>query len=180
MPDPIVTPPILPAGVQSVMPVHARRGHFVPEVGGWLTVSLPGESVRSLVEEIFTRDIVTVRIKSIVARTSEHGVKQGDLVPVQRAVGQLDTEIWQPVDQRAQQEREAREAAERAAAAVRMAPEPAEPEPEPEPEEEPVVIQTGTHDSAEANSLGLAESFKQSEPAPPNGRLDRWRAGRGQ
>lgn len=127
MPDQIVPPPGLSSHQGAVLPVHARRGDFVPVVGGRLNVTLPGEVVTTEVEKIVTRDIMLARIKSIVLNKTGHQYKQGGLVAVQRQQGEL-AEIWVPVDERATQEREERDKAERAAAA--SAP-PQNPEPAP-------------------------------------------------
>ena len=116
MPDPIVPPPTLPQGLGATLPVHARRGEYVPVVGGFLNVTLPGELVRSTVEKVLSRDVALVRIKSIVTHKAVHGFQQNSLVAVQRTQGELG-ERWTPVEEREVKEREEREKAARAARA---------------------------------------------------------------
>lgn len=131
MPDPIIPAPGLPPGTGAVMPVHARRGVFVPVVGGYLNVTLPGEIVRTLVEKMESRDVALVRVKSVTMHNVGHGVKTGALIAVQRHVGEL-SEDWVPVSIQEEQEKLARAAAERAARAMAesaVTSEPVEPPP---------------------------------------------------
>lgn len=114
MPDPIIQPPGLPQGTGAVLPVHARRGSFVPTVGGYLNVVLPGEIVRTEVEQVLTRDVVMVRIKTVTMHNASHTLKFGDPIAVQRHVGELSEE-WVPINDREVREREEMEKAERAA-----------------------------------------------------------------
>lgn len=131
MPDPIVPAPGLSARTGPVVPVLARRGDYVPVVGGWLVISLPGEDVRSEVVEISSRDVLIVKlIGQVGVVRGGHSFKTGDLVAVQRAEaeGHLK-ETWVPIDEREVRMRE--EASRLAAAAVARAAEPAEAEPPP-------------------------------------------------
>lgn len=130
MPEPIVPAPVLPGEIGAVLPSHARRGDFVPTVGGFMNISLPGELVRAEVEKLITRDIALVRIKSIVMNKNGHDVRQGALVAVQRSANELH-EIWVPISENETREREQRELAARAAA--RAIPD-EEPIPDPAPD----------------------------------------------
>ena len=120
MPDPIVPAPALPQGLGAVLPAHARRGTYVPVVGGFLNVTLPGELVRTEVEKMMTRDIALVRVKSIVMNKHGHDVRTNALIAVQRSFDELH-EIWVPISETETREREQRELAERAAARVALA-----------------------------------------------------------
>jgi hypothetical protein len=131
MADPIQTQPLMSQGravrTSPALPVHARRGAFMPEPGGFLLVTLPGEAVRATVEEIFGDDIVTVRLIGTVMAKTGHAYKTNDLIAVRRMDRELK-ETWEPVTDREGREQEEREravtAARRDAAQVAAAPEP--------------------------------------------------------
>ena len=102
MSDPIVPAPDLSSRVGPVVPTLARRGDFMPTVGGYINISLPGEVVRATVEEIHSRDVLTVRLSGMVlGKSGGHTLRSGDVVAVERAVadGQLQ-EIWRPINER--------------------------------------------------------------------------------
>lgn len=123
MPDPIIPPPGLSGRHGPVVPVLARRGEFLPTVGGFLVISLPGEDVRATVVEIKSRDVLIVQLTGQVgAVRGGHSYKRDDMVAVQRgeADGRLQ-ERWIPIDERAVR---MKEDAERLAAAAVLKTEP--------------------------------------------------------
>ena len=135
------------ANPSPVVPVLSQRGVYVPTIGSYLAVTLPGEIVRAEVQEVPTRDVVVVQIKSTVTATTQHGHRTNDILACQRSFESTDvSECWRPINKRevemretaqrfAQQAREdeaARIAAEEEAA--REAAEKAEAEREPEPD----------------------------------------------
>jgi hypothetical protein len=127
MPDPIVPAPLISARVGPVTPVLGRRHEYVPTLGSGLTVSLPGEDVRSIVTKVHTRDVVQVELIGHVGVVrGGHQYKTKDTVAVQRgeSEGHLN-EIWVPISER---EVRMREDAERLATqAVEQAAAPAAP-----------------------------------------------------
>lgn len=118
----VVQPPVLTRGGQRVLarpilPVHAQRGVFVPQTGGFLSVTLPGEVVRAVVEEVFGTDTATVRLTGAVMAKTGHAFKSNDLVAVRRVDSPLG-EKWEPISDREVREQEERERAQRAAHAA--------------------------------------------------------------
>lgn len=93
--------------LQPIVPNFARRGDYVPVVGGYLNVTLPGEIVRSEVMEIHSRDVAVVKILSVVLGKGGHQYHTGDLVAVRRAQTDL-AEQWEPISDREVREREER------------------------------------------------------------------------
>src|SRR5215469_11244547 len=104
MADPFNAPAPPPAPdhrLRPVTPVLARRNEYVPAVGSFLDVMLPGENVRTRVEEAHGRDVIAV----------------------QRAHNGL-SEIWEPVSRRDVEMREEAARLAEAAAAETAPPEP--------------------------------------------------------
>jgi hypothetical protein len=130
-----------PTYLDPVRPVHARRGEFTPEVGGFLTVTLPGEMVRSEVIETFGRDVVMVKILGVVLGKGGATQKTGDLVAVRRSQKNELTEEWIPVSDREVAEQEQRERAMKASG--KSGPDAARAEPEAAPLA-PVGTEIGT------------------------------------
>lgn len=113
-----------PTRTGPVLPVHAQRGVFQPEPKGFLIVSLPGESTRAEVTEVYGDDVVLVKLGVIMTRGG-HSYKTGDPVAVRRAWNGL-SEQWEPISQHEVREREARALAEMAAAEGETEPAPIE------------------------------------------------------
>jgi hypothetical protein len=149
MPDRIIPAPPISGRVGPVIPVLGRRYEYLPTVGSWLVVSLPGEDVRTKVIEVKSRDVIVVELVGHVGVVrGGHQYKTRDILAVQRgeSEGRLN-EIWIPISER---EVRMREDAERLAAqAVELAME-----------------------------AGLDESLKQTEEAMGAKAVGRQRAGK--
>jgi hypothetical protein len=57
---------------------------FMPKVGAYLTVSLPGELLRSLVQKVIGQDSVIVEISSEPMATKSHPYKFGQIIACRR------------------------------------------------------------------------------------------------
>jgi hypothetical protein len=103
-----------PVAASPILPHHARRGEFMPEIGKPMNITLPGETVRGEVEDIFGDDIITVRLTGIVMGKGGHTHKTNDLIAVRRVDTPLG-EKWEPISDREVREQEERDRAARAA-----------------------------------------------------------------
>jgi hypothetical protein len=97
--------------IEPVVPHTAARRRFIPEVGGFLVVDIPGETVRVEVQEVLTVDIVVGKIISNVIGKGGAQHRKDDPIACKRVMGQMG-EYWAPIDNR---EVEMQEQAERAA-----------------------------------------------------------------
>jgi hypothetical protein len=84
-------------GLEIRQPLRGAR--FVPQVDGFLTVSLQGEVTRGTVHSVHDEDTAIVKLTSVVMGKSHH-YKRGDVVPVRRARGALGDEIWEVISDR--------------------------------------------------------------------------------
>ncbi len=95
-----------------IIPAHARRGDYVPTIGSFLQVTLPGEIVRTEVLELYGRDAALVKIISVVLGKGGAMQRTGDTVAVKRSATEFN-EIWVPISDREVREDEERRKAER-------------------------------------------------------------------
>lgn len=166
MPEPIIPPPGLPPRLQPVTPVLLRRGAFIPEVGKDITVSLPGEEARCKILEVLSPNAIVVECGMTANVAKLHNFIKGSKVAVQRDWLAERGEVWVPIDERAVREQEAvdRMRQQVAAEQTRKAAEARGIDLAEAPEPEPEVYKTGTFPEGDPrNSMGLAESFKQTE-----------------
>jgi len=77
---------------------------FQPEVGSFLIVGLPGETVRVPVHQVVDRDTVFISL-DVQPVGKQHFYRRGDIVAVQRNHGALG-ETWDAVDERLMAARE--------------------------------------------------------------------------
>lgn len=70
---------------------------FMPQVGDFLVVSLPGEALRGVVDRVIDRDTCFVTIPQPMTRS--HTFRKGDIVACRRHLGQLG-EIWEALELR--------------------------------------------------------------------------------
>jgi len=134
-----VNPP-LPSHLQPVVPVLARRGVYTPQIGKKMSVDLGGEIVEAEVTQVFSHDVIVIKVTGIVVDKSNHGFKKGSVVPMQRSWNGLQ-EVWIPISERETREREhlerierqvkADEEEKRRAAMARQAQPPEPPPPDP-------------------------------------------------
>jgi hypothetical protein len=86
--------------LRDLTPHLARRG-FRPEVGGRITVTLPGESVSAVVIKTISVDALIVQL-GLTYFGKNHQYRKDDIVPVRRGVdSMLQTEFWEVVSTRA-------------------------------------------------------------------------------
>lgn len=111
-----------------ITPHHARRGQFMPQVGGQISIGLPGETVRGVVEEVYGPDVLLARITGIVMGKTGHAYKTNDMIALHRVSTDI-SERWEPVSDREVREQEERERAQRAALAAAPQPVVAPPAP---------------------------------------------------
>lgn len=105
MADPIPAPP-LPSHLQPITPTFARRGEFMPQEGGRLMVTLPGEIVESKVVEVLDKDVVVVKVVGMVIDKAAHGIKKDSIIVVKRIDNGLQ-EVWEHITDREIRERQA-------------------------------------------------------------------------
>ena len=80
-------------------PAIFRPGqNFRPEIGGYLTVTFPGEIMRCRVEREIDQDRAIVEIEA-VPMSKTHLYRKGDKVGVQRRV-ENGQDIWEALDDR--------------------------------------------------------------------------------
>jgi hypothetical protein len=73
---------------------------YQPTTGTGLVVSLPGETVRSIVARVVSRDTVLVELQSPLLNPARmHNYRVGDIVCCKRAHGELG-ELWEAIDER--------------------------------------------------------------------------------
>lgn len=109
MPDifnPPTPPAPLPANLGPVTPFLAKRGEFVPTLGGGITLTLEGETVRAMITEVLSPDHIVAEVISITTGKAAHPYKKGSILACQRSQTDLG-EVWVPIDERAVREQEA-------------------------------------------------------------------------
>ena len=90
-----------------VVPYSGQRRRYRPEIGQTLTVDLPGESVRALIDGVVNVDACTCVIVSTPIATPRHGYNRDDCIPVRRGVKEpLGIECWEVVSDREMMQRE--------------------------------------------------------------------------
>jgi hypothetical protein len=95
--------------LRPVVPLLAQRGQYVPEVGKSLQVTLPGEIVRGVVEDVMSQDVCTVQLfgpVGMLGSKSGHTYKDKDIVACHRVIDDLGMEIWAPISRREVEMRE--------------------------------------------------------------------------
>jgi DNA-binding cell septation regulator SpoVG len=72
---------------------------FIPKVGGFLSVTLPGELLRGEVRKVLDRNNVFVVLPQPM--TKGHSYRLGDIVHARRTADPLNGQIWLVVEHRA-------------------------------------------------------------------------------
>ena len=124
--------------LHGLVPHIASRG-YVPTVGGWITLSLPGEMVRAKVLRVTERGdrcIVSLEDTPLLSGRGQHTYKKGNVLPARRIVDSLlQAECWEVIPERDLTE---------ATAEKRLQEEEAAKQPPPPPEPPPFVDPSGT------------------------------------
>ncbi len=72
---------------------------FIPQEGNYLTINLPGETLRAIVEKLVTPDSIIAKIASQPMAKAAHSYKMGDFVACRRQRTMMG-EAWEAADER--------------------------------------------------------------------------------
>jgi len=86
--------PQLDLNPSALIAASQRRTKFIPRVGGYLIVQLPGESMRCLVKEVIDDDTAFVLIESAPIARGQHTFQFNEIYGVRRRT-QNSRDFWE-------------------------------------------------------------------------------------
>ena len=77
----------------------SRRAPFTPEIGALVTIELPGEITRAIVERIISPTRIIGRVDQFTTNNKSHDYKKGSLVAAEYRRGAMNLNGWYEIPQ---------------------------------------------------------------------------------